>query len=72
MEKNSNIQAVLFPINWSSKDCRKWLKTHRLEQIKRSHQTDNYRRYRIKDPSDFKKFITKELKDGVKLIIGYV
>ena len=67
----NNIQAVLFPLSWTSDKCKEWLNKHNLKPLKRVHLTHKYLRYRIREPSEFKKFITKGTKEGVKLVIGY-
>jgi hypothetical protein len=68
------IQAVLFDKDkHSSKDSMKWLKKHDMKPIKRQHITENYRRYRLREPEDFdeKSFRTFDISDGsIKFIIG--
>jgi hypothetical protein len=69
-----NIQAILFDKEkHSSPAAMKWLKKHHFAPIKRQHLTENYRRYRIHDPTDFieKSFRTIDIGDGsIKMIIG--
>lgn len=67
------IQAVIFKDNvYNTLKSRTWLKNHNLKPIKRVHHTDNYFRYRIREPEQFKRFITKSIDYGkIKLIIGY-
>jgi hypothetical protein len=51
----------------------KWLKKHDMKPIKRQHLTENYRRYRLREPEDFKEesFRNIEVGDGsIKFIIG--
>ena len=68
----SNIQAVLFDVDkWSATKARSWLKNKKLNRIKRVHRKGNYLRYRIQDPRKYKKFITKNTKKSIKLIIGF-
>jgi hypothetical protein len=68
------IQAVLFDKDkHSSKNAMKWLKKHDMKPIKRQHITENYRRYRLREPEDFdeKSFRTFDISDGsIKFIIG--
>jgi hypothetical protein len=69
----SEIHSVLFDKNYyDEKLAKTWLKIEGLHPIKKVHITENFLRYRIRDPNLFKRFITKEIpKDHVKLIIGY-
>lgn len=68
----SEIQSVLFDINkYDTKKTRKWLKSAKLVPIKRVHKTDENLRYRIRDPSNYKRFRTKKVDEGVKFILGF-
>jgi hypothetical protein len=67
------IQAVLFDKEkHTSKNAMKWLKKHDMSPIKRQHLTENYRRYRLRDPEDFneKSFRTFDIGEGIKFVIG--
>lgn len=65
------IQAVLFDKNkWTTVEARNYLKKHRYVPIKYVHKTNDYLRYRLQDPDLFKSFITKDLGNGIKLVIG--
>ena len=73
MGSRSEIHSVLFDDKmYTTAEARKWLKKHNLKPIKIVHHTENYLRYRIKDPSLFKSFITKEIKPGIKFVIGFI
>jgi len=61
------IQAIIFPsAYWNIKKCEAWLAKHGCTKlteydyhpIKCAHRTKNYLRYRIRDPKDFRSFIT--------------
>ena len=72
------IHSVSF-IGWKSPEARAWLKAHGYKPIKRVHVVKvngliTQRRYRIRPPEMFKRFITKKIKmnDGkeINLIFG--
>ena len=71
------IHSVDFRQNYTTPQARQWLKKRDLQPIKRVHITKKdgiitSRRYRIKDPSLFKSFITKKVDNGnINLILGY-
>lgn len=68
----NQVQAILFKKDkWSSKKSLFWLKEHNYNPIKEVHITKNFRRYRIRNPDKFKRFITKKLKNNIDLIIGF-
>lgn len=65
------IHSIIFESSkFTSTSARKWLKDHKYTPIKRVDKTTNYLRYRIRDPSLFKSFITKEISPGIKFVIG--
>lgn len=67
----SRVQAVLFDKSlFTPEEARKWLVNHKLPSRKRVHITDKYLRYRILEPNQFARFRTKQIKEGIKLIIG--
>jgi hypothetical protein len=69
----SDIQSVLFNKNvFTEKDAEKWMKKYNLHPIKQVHITKNFLRYRQKDPTIFKHFITEHTYDpNVELVIGF-
>jgi len=70
--QRSDIHSVLFDkTKYTPTQALKWLKDHNLKNIKPVHETINYYRYRIIDPDVFRSFITKKLKNGIELIIGF-
>jgi hypothetical protein len=68
----SEIHSVLFDINkWTTAKARAWLKKENLKPIKKVHKQENFLRYRLHDPSKYKRFITKKLDNGIDLVIGF-
>jgi hypothetical protein len=68
----STIQSVLFDKTiWSLDDAKKWLRQHRIVPIKKVHSTKYFYRFRIKEPNEFIRFITKKIAHGVELVIGF-
>ena len=59
----SRVQSVSFlrADNWPLEQRHEFLKKYKLKPIKRVHTTDNFYRYRIKDPQEFGRFITKRV-----------
>ncbi len=55
---------------WNSNKAREWLKKHDYKPIKRVHKTENTLRYRLRPPK-FKRYITKKIKNGINLVIGF-
>jgi len=63
------IQAILFNINsWTSTTARNWLKKHGYNPIKRVHKTEQFLRYRLREPSTKVKYRVKEIGQGIKYI----
>ena len=72
MNKNNSfiVQAVLFDnVLYTTKQARKWLKTHNYKPIKRVDKTEKYFRYRIQKPEENNKYIFKSINNGIKLIL---
>ena len=68
----SKIQAIIFKKdNYTPKEAKAYLKQHNLKAIKKVHTTDNFYRYRLQEPSIFKRFRTLK-RNGFDLIIGYM
>ncbi len=68
----SSVQSIIFNKNyWSLPQIKQWLRYHRFRPIKKVHETKNFYRYRLQNPSNFSRFITKKLPDNIELIIGY-
>lgn len=72
----SQLQSVILPkINFTINDAVKWIIEHGYD-VKKIDETFNYWRFRQKDPNyltrlGFNKVISKELPNGVILIIYY-
>lgn len=68
----SEVQSVLFDKKiWEPAPSNNWLKHHHLEPIKKVHITDDYLRYRINSPKKYKRFRTKRLSCGIKVVLGF-
>jgi hypothetical protein len=69
---SSEVTAAMFDKNrWSKQEAENWLMSHNLTPIKNVHETDNYYRYRMKNPKGYHMMRTKKLNDGINLIIGF-
>lgn len=78
---SSDIQAIVFlpskKFPYTSDSARRWLKSHNLIPIKRVDKVKNkddkitQLRYRIKDPKQFKSYITKKTKENINIVIGF-
>ena len=65
------VHSIIFnKKKYSSSDARRWLAKHGYVPIKRVDNTLNYHRYRIRDPSLFKTFVTKEIIPGISIVFG--
>lgn len=73
MVTHSHIQAVIFKRNgyWNPTKARKWLAKHGMHAIKRVHTTEQFYRYRLMNPNDFKRMRTKKEPHDIELIIGF-
>ena len=72
----SDIQSILFKkSNWSLSKSRKWLKKHGFKTHFRNKspkdETEEYYRFRQKEPYLYKSFRTKKLKDDIVFIFGF-
>jgi len=64
------IQSVIFDKDkYDVLEAMAYLRHHNIKPIKAPHITENYIRMRI-SPPNFSHYITKDLHNGVKLIIG--
>src|SRR5579885_2717298 len=71
-EKFSNIQAIIFKKeNWTENKAEKWLKMHNFNPIKNVHITENYLRYRLKNPNKLNEYRTYDIGNGIKLILEF-
>jgi len=64
------VQSIIFDRKiYTLSNARGWLKLHGYEPIKQPHTTEHYHRYRIRKPDKNDNYITKDLRNGIKLII---
>ncbi len=67
----SKIQAILFNKNYYTlQSASKWIYEHNFKPIK-YHITEHMIRFRLYNPSLFKKFRTKKTKENIDFIIGF-
>ena len=68
----SKIQAVLFEKRlWTTAQARSWLKKHHIKPMKKTHSTNLWYRYRIRDPDQFRRMRVIKLGNGLEFIIGF-
>lgn len=68
---SNKLQSVIFPkTSFTEEEAMLWLQENELEPIKPVDVTANFLRYRIAPPSDFDRFITQKLGNGIGLVIG--
>lgn len=68
----SKIHAVIFDkSHWTKALAHHWLVKNNLKPIAPVRETLHFYRYRIRDPKQFKHFITRNLHGHIELIIGF-
>lgn len=68
----SAIQSIIFNKNtYTTKKASKWLKYHGYKPIKRVHKTTDSLRYRMINPNNFNRFITLNIEEDIKFIVGF-
>lgn len=67
----SVIQALLFDVSkWTARKALMWLRKHDFVAIKKAHKTENFLRYRLKNPDEkLYDYRTIEFDDGIKAIV---
>lgn len=64
------VQAVIFERSrWDALSARNWLEANNIPRVKHVHTTKNYLRYRVREPK-FSHYITKDLDNGIKMVLG--
>lgn len=67
----SEVQAILFNNQkWKLTDALYYLQEHEIKPMK-IHETKNYYRFRLRDPKKYSHFITKKMRNGISLVIGF-
>jgi len=67
----SEVQSILFDnTQWQLTDALYWLQEHEIIPMK-IHETKKHHRFRIKNPKNYSHFITKKLRHGISLVIGF-
>jgi hypothetical protein len=68
----SEVQSVIFDKHvWNILGAHQWLIHNHFYPIKSPHETEHFYRFRLKNPKKFRRYITKNLGNGVELIIGF-
>ena len=68
---SGKIQSVLFSkTKYTKERANKWLVKHQLHKLKPFHETEHFYRARIREPDEFKRFITIKHKDK-DIILGF-
>lgn len=68
----SKVHSVIFEKQYyTATQARRKLKEMGFTPIKHVDITKSYLRYRIVDPNEFTRFITKSTGQGLKLVIGF-
>lgn len=66
----SDVQSIIFNKNyWNLNGSINWLKQHGYKY--EVDEKEHFYRFRQHNPYIFKRFITKDLHNGIELIIGY-
>jgi hypothetical protein len=66
------IQSVIFDKHkWTSKRAIDWLLKHNYQPIKVVHETKNFYRFRLRPPRKNAQYFTKNLGNGIELVISY-
>ena len=66
----SKIQTILFSKDkYDATKARKWLKDNNYKPIKRVHKTENFLRYRIRNPTKGYIYRTISLSKDIKAVI---
>ena len=68
---SSDIQSIyFFSDEWDLDEAKDWVESHNFPIMKITEEGRQYR-FRIRDPSSFKRFITKIVGDDIHLVIGF-
>jgi hypothetical protein len=66
-----NVQSVLFDRGqWGVSGARRWLRDRGLAGDGKLHVTDNYLRFRQRDPYQYERSVTRRVGNGVQAIVG--
>jgi hypothetical protein len=67
------LQSIYFNRSiWNKSKSRIWIKSNGFRPMKPAHATTTQIRYRISNPDKYKKFITKNIGDGIYLVFGFI
>jgi hypothetical protein len=69
----TSLQSIIFKksAGWNFSKARYWMRMRKIKPLKRGHETANSIRYRIKEPSQFDRFVTVRNDDnGINFVFG--
>ena len=65
------LQSVMFEKDrWKTITARRWLKKNKYVPIRRVDRKGEHYLYRMNDPDEQLEYITKDLGEGIKMIMG--
>lgn len=66
------LQSVMFrKAEWSSAAAKKWLREHHYAPIKKEHDTEQFRRFRMAKPVKDAHYRLKPLPDSIVFVLMY-
>lgn len=69
---NHALQSIIFDKkSWTPKRALNWVISHNYRPKKMVDVTDRKIRFRLREPKQFRRFITKDIGNGIKFIIGF-
>lgn len=67
------VHSIIFKKNkWTIPSSQDWVYFHGYKPIKNVDITKNFYRWRIRDPSQFKQFVTKKIGNGIEIVFGII
>lgn len=67
----STQSIIFFKKIWNSKNSSIWVMENKLHPIKKMKETKSYYRFTLEEPDKGKKYFTKNMTRGIKLIMSY-
>jgi len=69
---SSKVQSIHFSKDyWSSTTSKRKLLDMGYRPLKRVHITPHFFEYRIRDPNEFKRFVTLQKRNGIQIVVGF-
>lgn len=67
------VHSIIFRKDkWTIQDSHRWLYQHGYRPIKNVDVTQNFYRWRIRDPNEFRQFVTKKVGKGIEIVFGII